>query len=57
MARVTIRMMRNKIKDNEVASIKELIDVSLESGVGVASAFQEIVEADIELIGRRRSIV
>ncbi|MFD1642152.1 DsrE/DsrF/DrsH-like family protein [Halohasta litorea] len=77
MDRVTTRMMRNKIADNEVASIEELIDVSLESGVdlqacqmtidllgydeddfydgvttgvGAASAFQEMVEADIQLL-------
>ncbi|MFW6321006.1 MAG: DsrE/DsrF/DrsH-like family protein [Halohasta sp.] len=74
---MTTRMMRNKIKDNEVASIEELIDVSLQSGVdlqacqmtidllgydeadfydgvttgvGAASAFQEMVEADIQLL-------
>ncbi|MEA1932648.1 MAG: DsrE/DsrF/DrsH-like family protein [Euryarchaeota archaeon] len=77
MDRMTTRMMRNKIADNEVASIEELIDVSLESGVdlqacqmtidllgydeadfydgvttgvGAASAFQEMVEADIQLL-------
>ena len=77
MDRMTTRMMRNKIKDNEVASIEELIDVSLESGVdlqacqmtidllgydeadfydgvttgvGAASAFQDMVEADIQLL-------
>ena len=77
MDRMTTRMMRNKIKDNEVASIAELIDVSLESGVdlqacqmtidllgydeadfydgvttgvGAASAFQDMVEADIQLL-------
>ncbi len=77
MDRMTTRMMRNKITDNEVASIEELIDVSLESGVdlqacqmtidllgydeddfydgvttgvGAASAFQEMVEADIQLL-------
>jgi peroxiredoxin family protein len=77
MDRVTTRMMRNKIADNEVASVEELIDVSLESGVdlqacqmtidllgydeadfydgvttgvGAASAFQEMVEADIQLL-------
>ena len=77
MDRMTTRMMRNKIADNEVASVEELIDVSLESGVdlqacqmtiellgydeddfydgvttgvGAASAFQEMVEADIQLL-------
>ena len=77
MDRVTTRMMRNRIADNEVASIEELIDVSLQSGVdlqacqmtielldydedefydgvttgvGAASAFQEMVEADIQLL-------
>lgn len=77
MDRMTTRMMRNKIADNEVASIEELIDVSLQSGVdlqacqmtidllgydeadfyegvttgvGAASAFQEMVEADIQLL-------
>jgi peroxiredoxin family protein len=77
MDRVTTRMMRNKIADNDVASIEELIDVSLESGVelqacqmtidllgydeddfydgvttgvGAASAFQDMVDADIQLL-------
>jgi len=77
MDRMTTRMMRNRIADNEVASVEELIDVSLESGVdlqacqmtielldydesdfydgvttgvGAASAFQEMVEADIQLL-------
>jgi len=77
MDRMTARMMRGKIADNEVASIEELIDISLESGVdlqacqmtidlldydeadfydgvttgvGAASAFQEMVEADIQLL-------
>jgi len=77
MDRMTTRMMRNKIADNEVASVEELIDISLESGVdlqacqmtidllgydeadfydgvttgvGAASAFQEMVEADIQLL-------
>jgi peroxiredoxin family protein len=77
MDRVTTRMMRNKIADNEVASVEELIDVSLESGVelqacqmtidllgydedefydgvttgvGAASAFQDMAEADIQLL-------
>ncbi len=77
MDRMTTRMMRNKIADNDVASIEELIDVSLESGVelqacqmtidllgydeddfydgvttgvGAASAFQDMVDADIQLL-------
>jgi len=77
MDRMTARMMQNKIADNEVASVEELIDVSLESGVdlqacqmtidlldydeadfydgvttgvGAASAFQEMVAADIQLL-------
>lgn len=77
MDRMTARMMQNKIADNEVASVEELIEVSLESGVdlqacqmtidlldydeadfydgvttgvGAASAFQEMVEADIQLL-------
>ncbi len=77
MDRVTTRMMRGKITDNDVASIEELIEISLESGVdlqacqmtidllgydetdfydgvtagvGAASAFQEMVEADIQLL-------
>jgi peroxiredoxin family protein len=77
MDRMTTRMMRNRIADNEVASVEELIDISLESGVdlqacqmtiellnydesdfydgvttgvGAASAFQEMVEADIQLL-------
>ncbi len=77
MDRMTTRMMRNKIADNDVASIDELIEISLESGVdlqacqmtidllgydeadfydgvttgvGAASAFQEMVEADIQLL-------
>jgi peroxiredoxin family protein len=77
MDRMTTRMMRNKISDNEVASVEELIDISLESGVdlqacqmtidllgydendfydgvttgvGAASAFQEMVDADIQLL-------
>ncbi len=77
MDRMTTRMMQNKITDNDVASIEELIDVSLESGVdlqacqmtialldydeddfydgvttgvGAASAFQEMVKADIQLL-------
>ena len=77
MDRVTTRMMRGKIEDNGVASIAELIDASLDSGVelqacqmtidlldydeddfydgvttgvGAASAFQEMQEADIQLL-------
>ncbi|MFO7926623.1 MAG: DsrE/DsrF/DrsH-like family protein [Halobacteriota archaeon] len=77
MDRMTTRMMRNKIADNDVASVEELIEVSLESGVdlqacqmtidllgydegdfydgvttgvGAASAFQEMVDADIQLL-------
>ncbi len=77
MDRMTTRMMRNKIADNDVASIEELIEVSLESGVdlqacqmtidllgydetdfydgvttgvGAASAFQEMQQADIQLL-------
>jgi len=77
MDRMTARMMQNKIADNDVASVEELIDVSLESGVdlqacqmtidlldydeadfydgvttgvGAASAFQEMVDADIQLL-------
>jgi len=77
MDQMTTRMMQNKIAANDVASIEELIDVSLESGVdlqacqmtidllgydetefydgvttgvGAASAFQEMVEADIQLL-------
>jgi len=77
MDQMTTRMMQNKIADNDVASIEELIEISLESGVdlqacqmtidllgydeadfydgvttgvGAASAFQEMVEADIQLL-------
>ena len=77
MDRVTTRMMGKKIADNEVASIEELIEVSMasgvefqacqmtielmgydeedfydgvETGVGAASAFQEMVDADIQLL-------
>jgi peroxiredoxin family protein len=77
MDRVTTGMMRKRIADNEVASIDELIEMSLEqgvdlqacqmtiellgydedefydgvtTGVGAASAFQEMVEADIQLL-------
>ena len=77
MDRLTTRMMRNKIADNDVASIEELIATSLASGVelqacqmtidllgydeddfydgvttgvGAASAFQDMVDADIQLL-------
>ena len=77
MDRMTTRMMRGKIEDNNVASIEELIQMSLDSGVdlqacqmtidllgydegdfydgvttgvGAASAFQEMVDADIQLL-------
>ncbi|MFO8114800.1 MAG: DsrE/DsrF/DrsH-like family protein [Halorubrum sp.] len=77
MDRVTTRMMRNRIADNEVASVEELIETAIASGVdlqacqmtidlldydeedfydgvttgvGAASAFQDMVEADIQLL-------
>jgi peroxiredoxin family protein len=77
MDRMTTRMMRNKIADNGVASVKELIETSVDSGVelqacqmtidllgydeddfydgvttgvGAASAFQDMAEADIQLL-------
>ena len=77
MDRMTTRMMRNKIADNDVASVEELIEMSIDSGVelqacqmtidllgydeddfydgvttgvGAASAFQEMVDADIQLL-------
>ena len=77
MDRMTTRMMRGKIEENDVASIEELIDTSLDhgvdlqacqmtielfdydeddfydgvtTGVGAASAFQEMQEADIQLL-------
>ena len=77
MDRMTTRMMRGKIEDNDVASIEELIEMSIDSGVdlqacqmtidllgydendfydgvttgvGAASAFQEMVDADIQLL-------
>jgi peroxiredoxin family protein len=77
MDRMTTRLMRNRIADNDVASVEELIDVCLDSGVdlqacqmtidllgydenqfydgvttgvGAASAFQEMVDADIQLL-------
>ncbi|MEF8778494.1 MAG: DsrE/DsrF/DrsH-like family protein [Natronomonas sp.] len=77
MDRMTTRMMRSKIADNGVASVKELIETSIDSGVelqacqmtidllgydeddfydgvttgvGAASAFQDMAEADIQLL-------
>jgi peroxiredoxin family protein len=77
MDAMTSRMMRGKIDDNDVATIEELIQTSLDTGVdlqacqmtidlldydeddfydgvttgvGAASAFQEMVEADIQLL-------
>jgi len=77
MDRMTTRMMRNKIDDNDVATVEELIETSLASGVelqacqmtidllgydeddfydgvttgvGAASAFQDMVDADIQLL-------
>ena len=77
MDRMTTRMMRTKIEDNDVASVEELIETSLASGVdlqacqmtidllgydeeefydgvttgvGAASAFQDMVDADIQLL-------
>ncbi|MFW5916832.1 MAG: DsrE/DsrF/DrsH-like family protein [Halorubrum sp.] len=77
MDRMTTRMMRNKIEDNDVASVEELIETSIASGVdlqacqmtidllgydeddfydgvttgvGAASAFQDMVDADIQLL-------
>jgi peroxiredoxin family protein len=77
MDRMTTRMMRSRIEDNDVASIRELIETSLEhgvdlqacqmtidlldydeddfydgvtTGVGAASAFQEMERADIQLL-------
>jgi peroxiredoxin family protein len=77
MDAMTTRMMRKRIADNEVASIEELIQMSLDTGVdlqacqmtidllgydeddfydgvttgvGAASAFQDMVEADIQLL-------
>ena len=77
MDRVTSGMMRKRIAENEVASIDELIEMSLDqgvelqacqmtidllgydeadfydgvtTGVGAASAFQEMVEADVQLL-------
>jgi len=77
MDEVTTRMMRKRIADNDVATVEELIETSLETGVdlqacqmtidllgydedeffdgvttgvGAASAFQEMVEADVQLL-------
>jgi len=77
MDAVTSRMMRQKIDDENVASIEELIQTSLDTGVdlqacqmtmelfdyeetaffegvttgvGAATAFQEMAEADIQLL-------
>jgi peroxiredoxin family protein len=77
MDEVTTRLMRKRIADNEVASVRELVETSLETGVdlqacqmtidllgydeeeffegvttgvGAASAFREMVEADIQLL-------
>ncbi|GAB7009406.1 DsrE/DsrF/DrsH-like family protein [Halorubrum trueperi] len=77
MDRMTTRMMRNKIEDNDVASIEELVETSIASGVdlqacqmtidllgydeddfydgvttgvGAASAFRDMVDADIQLL-------
>jgi peroxiredoxin family protein len=77
MDAMTTRMMRKRIADNEVATIEELVQMSLDTGVdlqacqmtidllgydeddfyegvttgvGAASAFQEMVEADIQLL-------
>jgi peroxiredoxin family protein len=77
MDAMTTRMMRKRIADNDVSTIEELIELSVETGVelqacqmtidlldydeeefydgvttgvGAASAFQEMVEADIQLL-------
>jgi peroxiredoxin family protein len=77
MDAVTTRMMRKRIADNDVASVEELIETALESGVdlqacqmtidllgydeadffdgvtvgvGAATAFQEMMDADIQLL-------
>ncbi len=77
MDRLTARMMRNRIADNDVASVEELIETALASGVelqacqmtidllgydeddfydgvttgvGAASAFQEMADADVQLL-------
>ena len=77
MDAVTARMMRRRIEDNDVSSVEELIELSLDSGVdlqacqmtidllgydeaeffdgvtvgvGAATAFQEMMDADIQLL-------
>ncbi len=77
MDRLTTRMMRSKIEENDVASVEELIETAVASGVdlqacqmtidlldydeddfydgvttgvGAASAFQDMVDADIQLL-------
>ena len=77
MDAMTSRMMRKRIADNDVASVEELIQMSLDTGVdlqacqmtidlleydeddfydgvtvgvGAATAFQEMVDADIQLL-------
>ncbi len=77
MDRMTTRMMRSKIEENDVASVEELIETAIASGVdlqacqmtidllgydeddfydgvttgvGAASAFQDMVDADIQLL-------
>ncbi len=77
MDHMTTRMMRSKIAENDVASIEELIETALASGVdlqacqmtidlleydesdfydgvttgvGAASAFQEMADADVQLL-------
>jgi len=77
MDSMTARMMRSKIEDNDVASVEELIETAIASGVdlqacqmtidllgydeddfydgvttgvGAASAFQDMVDADIQLL-------
>jgi len=77
MDRVTTRMMRKRIADNDTASIKELFETSLDmgvefqacqmtielmgydeddfydgvtTGVGAATALQDMAEADIQLL-------
>ena len=77
MDRMTTRMMRSKIEENDVASVEELIETAVASGVdlqacqmtidllgydeddfydgvttgvGAASAFQDMVDADIQLL-------
>jgi len=77
MDRMTTRLMRGRIEDNDVATVESLVQTSLESGVdlqacqmtidlleydeddfydgvttgvGAASAFREMAEADIQLL-------